>query len=292
MAVQPRRLYQGESRDTIRERGITQITPGRHPAEWKQPSPKGALRCVAVVGCTVHEAQSAAVAAITAHDGIQRVTAVVHVQGGNKAAPTVATLPHAPRRAKASLSVPGTSLQGMVRTERKPWETASPVVVDPAPLGHVLQLVWERLPKDDGREAAERPDVDRAPLDPLPSMVRVVYVLDPAVLADANARRLHVGAFGKDHAWRHLIGAALPHPPPMQAGIWGSRVEVSADLPTEVVPLVMRASGKARGAHFRQWIDTGAACQHHAYVLWYKQPPQRCGPSPEVWKTLAKDQKL
>ena len=37
-AVQPHCLYQGESRDTIRDRGITQITPGRNPAEWKQPS--------------------------------------------------------------------------------------------------------------------------------------------------------------------------------------------------------------------------------------------------------------
>ena len=37
-AVQPHRLYQGESRDTIRGWGITQITLGRHPAEWKQPS--------------------------------------------------------------------------------------------------------------------------------------------------------------------------------------------------------------------------------------------------------------
>ena len=42
----------GESRDKIREWGIAQITPGRHPAEWKEPSQEGALRCVALVGCT------------------------------------------------------------------------------------------------------------------------------------------------------------------------------------------------------------------------------------------------
>ena len=36
----------------------------------------------------------------------------------------------------------------------------------------------------------------------------------------------------------------------------------------------------------------GSAYQHPAYVLWYKQPPERRGPSPEVWKTLAKDEEL
>ena len=54
----------------------------------------------------------------------------------------------------------------------------------------------------------------------------------------------------------------------------------------------MRASGKARGVHFRPWILTGAACQHPAYVLWFKQPPERRGPSPDVWKTLAEDGEL
>ena len=60
--------------------------------------------------------------------------------------------------------------------------------------------------------------MDPAPLDPLPSTVRIVCVLDPAVLADADLRRHHEGWFGKDHAWRHLkplMGAALPHPPPI-----------------------------------------------------------------------------
>ena len=136
-------------------------------------------------------------------------------------------------------------------------------MVDPAPPGHVLQLVRERLPEDDEREAAELPDIDPAPLDPLSSIVRVVCVLDPAVLVDADIRRLHVGSFGKDHTWRHLkllMGAALPHPPPMQAAVRGSKVEVSADLPTSVAQLVMRASGKAPGVHFRPWIVTGASC--------------------------------
>ena len=294
-AVQPLRLYQGESLDTVREWGIAQITPGRHPAEWMPPSQEGALRCVALVGCTVHEAHLAAAAAFVAHDAVQRVTALVHVQGANRAAPTLATLLQALRRTRASLAVPGAALHGVVCTERQPWETVDPAVVDPAPPGHILQLVWERLPAGDDREAAELPDVDPAPLDPVPATVRVVCVLDPAVLADADLRRLHVGYFGEDHAWRHLrplMGAALPHPPPMQAAVPGSKVEVSTDLPSSVAPLVMRASGKGRGVHFRPWIVTGAACQHPVYVLWFKQPPVRRGPSPEVWKTLAEDGEL
>ena len=181
----------------------------------------------------------------------------------------------------------------MIRTERQPWETACPEVADPALPGHVVQLVWERRPDDDDeREMAELPDVDPAELDPLPSTVRVVCRLNPPVLADDGVHRLHVGAFGKDHAWRHLKplnGAALPEPAPMEAAARGSRVEVSTDLPTEVVPLVRRASIKGRGLHFRPWIVTGVACHHPAYVMWYKQPPERRGPSPEVWKTLAED---
>ena len=104
-----------------------------------------------------------------------------------------------------------------------------------------------------------------------------------------------MGSFGKDHAWRHLnplMGAALPHSPPMQAAVSGSKFEVSADLPREVAPLVTRTSGKARDVHFRSWIVTGSTCQHPAYVLWYKQPPERRGPSLEVWKILAEDQEL
>ena len=123
------------------------------------------------------------------------------------------------------------------------------------------------------------------PLDPVPSTVGFVCILDPAVLADADIRRLHVGSFGKHHAWRHLkplIEAALPPPPPMQAEVRGSKVEASEDLPLSVAPMVMRASGKAQGVHFRPWIVTGAACQHPAFVLWFKQPPERRGPSPQV----------
>ena len=80
------------------------------------------------------------------------------------------------------------------------------------------------------------------------------------------------------------MGAALPHPPPMQAALQESRVEVSADLLTEIVPLVMRATGKARGVHFWPWIVMGAACQHPTYVLWYKQPPEHPGP-PHRYRT-------
>ena len=49
-AVQPLCLYQGESQDTIREWGIAPITPRRHPAELKQPSYEGALRCMGLGG--------------------------------------------------------------------------------------------------------------------------------------------------------------------------------------------------------------------------------------------------
>ena len=100
-----------------------------------------AVRCVALVGCTVHEAHPAVAAANAAHDGVQQITALVHVQGGNKAAPNVETLLQALRRSKASLVVPGTSLQAWSRPSAipgrretqmwwtlPPWDTCSSVV--------------------------------------------------------------------------------------------------------------------------------------------------------------------
>ena len=56
------------------------------------------------------------------------------------------------------------------------------------------------------------------------------------------------------------MGAVLPHPPPMQAAVRGPKVEVAAELPTEVAPLVMRVSGKARGVYLQLWIVTRSAC--------------------------------
>ena len=79
-----------------------------------------------------------------------------------------------------------------------------------------------------------------------------------------------------------LWGGLASPPPPMEAAVLGSKGEVSADLPTEVALLVMRANGQARGVHFRPWIVTSAACQHPSYVQWYKQPPERRRPSLEV----------
>ena len=289
-AVQPLRLFQGESRDKIREWGIAQITPGGHPAEWKQPSQEGALGCVALVGCTVHEAHLAAAAAVAAQDAIQQVTALVHVQGGSKAAPTVAALLQPLRRTRASLPLPGTALQGVVRTERQPWETADPAVVDHAPPGHFLQLVWERLPEDDDRGDGEAPGRGPGAAGPRSSHRPGRLRLGPG---GPDVRRLHVGAFGEGPRVAAPQAAHGGSPAPlMQAAIRGSMLEVSTDLSSSVAPLLMRASGKARGVHFRPWVVTGAACPHPAYVLWFKQPLERRGPSPEVLKTLAEDREL
>ena len=90
----------------------------------------------------------------------------------------MATLMQALRCRKTNLALPGKSLKGVVWTERQPGETADPGIVDPAPPGHVLQLVWPPLPEDDEREVAELPQIDPAPLDPVPSAVRVFCVRD------------------------------------------------------------------------------------------------------------------
>ena len=112
MAVQPHCLYQRDSRYTIQEWGITQITPGRQPAQWNQHTKHGDLRCVALVGCTVHQAHGAAPAAIAAHDGVQRVAALVHVHGGSKEPPQ--WRPCCKLSAARKLALTGTTLQSAV----------------------------------------------------------------------------------------------------------------------------------------------------------------------------------
>ena len=73
-------------------------------------------------------------------------------------------------------------------------------MVDPALPGHVLQLVWERLSEYDEREASDLPTVGPVLVDLLLSTVRIICVLEPVGVPNANVFRLRVGAFGKDHA--------------------------------------------------------------------------------------------
>ena len=96
---------------------------------------------MALVCYTVHEAHLPAAAAITAHKGVEHVTALVHVQGGSIVAPTVATLLHALHRSKTTLAVRkplsracfGPRIGPRSRQTRKWWTLI--------PLGHVHQLV-------------------------------------------------------------------------------------------------------------------------------------------------------
>ena len=132
--------------------------------------------------------------------------------------------------------------------------------------------------------------MDPAPLDPVPATVRVVCVLDPAVLADADVRRLHVGAFGKAAQAAHGGGPA-PFPPHAgrNPGLNGRGLHRP--------PLVCGPAGDARqlqgpGGALPALDRHRRGLQHPAYVLWFKQPPERRGPSPEVWKTLAEDGEL
>ena len=55
---------------------------------------------------------------------------------------------------------------------------------------------------------------------------------------------------------------------------------------------MLRANGKPSVVHFYPWLVIGSACQHPAYVLLFKQPPERRRPFSEVWKTLAEDQEI
>ena len=131
--VQPRRLYEGTDRETLQAWWPVQVTPGRHPAEWRKPKRADAMRCVVLVGCTIHEAHLAASALFTAYEDAGTVIAVVQVHGGGRAYPTAETLLQTLRRSRDSLRIPGVALHCRVRTERLPWETADRAVVDPAP---------------------------------------------------------------------------------------------------------------------------------------------------------------
>ena len=79
----------GEASAALLEWGVLQVALGKHLAEWRQPSRAEVLAHVILVGCTVHEAHLAAAAVFAAHDAATVVTALVHIQGGNRASPTV-----------------------------------------------------------------------------------------------------------------------------------------------------------------------------------------------------------
>ena len=87
-------------------------TPGRVEA----PLPRGGSMMCGVGELHGPRGPPRAAAALAAHSNVQRVIALVHVQGGSKAAPTVAALLQTLRRSRASLAVPGAALQGVVRT--------------------------------------------------------------------------------------------------------------------------------------------------------------------------------
>ena len=292
-AVQPRRLYQGADQETLRAWGPVQVTPGRHPAEWRKPKRADAMRCVVLVGCTIHEAHLAASAVFTAHEDAGTVTAVVQVHGGGRASPTAATLLQSLRRSRDSLRIPRVALQCRVRTERLPWETADPAVVDPAPLGHVLQVSWTRPDGDHDGQPEDLPDVDPPPLaDDQPATARVVCMLDPVALADADVDRLHIRRFGLEEAWRHLspLLPQLPQRPPMNVGRHGDWMEASLDLPVDLIQVVLRASGRVRGVLYRPWVTSGEDYPHPAHIFRLERPPERRGPLPGAWKELAADE--
>ena len=149
--------------DLLREWGPLQITPGHHPAEWRQPSRGTPLQRMVLVGCTLHEAHLVVAVAFMAHDEVLEVTALVHVRGGSQGVPTVAALLKMLRRSRDSISVKGMSLRCSVRTERVAWEIAEVGCEDPFPPRHVLQVCWIRL-EGDGEALEDHPDHDPAPV--------------------------------------------------------------------------------------------------------------------------------
>ena len=162
------------------------------------------------------------------------------------------------------------------------------MVVDPAPVGHVLQVFWTRL---DG-QPQDLPDVDTPHLvDDQPATAPAVCMLDPMALADADANRLHVRLWVLE-AWRHLspLLPQLPQRPPMNVGRHGAWVEVSLDLPMDLIPVVLRASGRVRGVLYRPCATSGEDYPHPAHVMHFEWPLEHRGPLPEAWKELATDE--
>ena len=119
------------------------------------------------------------------------------------------------------------------------------------------------------------PDVDPPPLaDDQPATARVVCMLDPIALTDADADRLHVRRWVPEEAWRHLspLLPQVPQRPPMNVGPHGAWVEFSLDLPVDLIPVVLRASGRVRGVLYRPWATSGEDYPHPAHVMRFERP--------------------
>ena len=117
-------------------------------------------------------------------------------------------------------------------------------------------------------------------------------MLDPMALADADTDRLIVRRWGLEEAWRHLSSLLpqLPQRPPMNVRRHGAWVEVSLYLPVDLIPVVLRASGRVRGMLYRPWATFGEDYPHPAHVMRFERPPERRGPLPEAWKEWAADE--
>ena len=154
-------------------------------------------------------------------------------------------------------------------------------------MGHVLHVSWTRPYGDHDNQLEDLPDVDLPPLaDDQPATARVVCMLDPMALVDAYANRLHVRPWGLEEAWRHLspLLPQLPRRPPMNVGRHGAWVEVSLDLPVDLIPVFLRANSCVRGPLYRPLATSGEDYPHPAHVVRFERPPECCGPLPEAWE--------
>ena len=106
------------------------------------------------MGCTLHKVH---LAAMTTHEEVLEVIALVHVKGGAHGSSPPEDTPPLPRQRLH----PGMSMRRSVCTEHMAWESLEIGCEDP---GHVLQLCWAR--PDGGGEAPEdHPDHDLAPME-------------------------------------------------------------------------------------------------------------------------------
>ena len=120
-----------------------------------------------------------------------------------------------------------------------------------------------------------------APLaDDQPATARVVSMLYPIALADADADRMHVQPWGLEEAWGHLspLLPQLPQCPPMNVGRYGVWVEELLDLLVDLIPMVAPRSGRVRAVLCRPCATSGEDNPHPPHVKRFQWPPEQSAP--------------
>ena len=161
--------------------GVKQLAAGKKVSYRPVAEHLDIFRRVLLIGQTVHDAHAIVVQAMDKHAQTESVSALILSTTGSRRDVSISRILGSLGRSRDSLRVTSCHTRIVVLTQRFSWMTQE-AGTTVSPPGHMLLVQW-------ARKTPEREDgKDQVP-EPLPqdkAAVRVVCMLDPAVLRDGG----------------------------------------------------------------------------------------------------------